>query len=281
MLNEALDKRLEGARGAGIALLGCPFDENSSFLKGAAEAPPLIREALFSEVRNLWTESGIDLGAEGLLFDAGDVEAESWEEADARIEAAVSLVLEHDLPMIALGGDHAITVPVVRALQRHFRLLDILHFDAHPDLYDTYQGSQSSHACPFARIMEAGMARRLVQVGIRTMNAHQQAQAERFGVEVIQMKDWTHGRALAFDAPLFISFDMDALDPSHAPGVVHREPGGLTTRQVVRAIQRLEGRVVGADIVEFNPRQDPANLTAPVCAKILKEIAARMLEGRR
>lgn len=250
-------------------------------MKGAAEGPPLIREALFSEARNLWTESGIDLGTEGLLFDAGDVEAGSWEEADARIESAVSLLLEHGLPMIALGGDHAITVPVVRGLQRSFRFLDILHFDAHPDLYDEYQGRQSSHACPFARIMEAGMARRLVQVGIRAMNAHQQAQAERFGVEVIEMKDWTDGRALAFDAPLFVSIDMDALDPAHAPGVVHREPGGLTTRQVIETIQRLEGRIVGADIVELNPRQDPANLTAPVCAKLLKEIAARMLEPRR
>lgn len=281
MVSEALKKRLDEARGAGLALLGCPFDENSCFMKGAAEAPPLIREALFSDARNLWTESGVDLGAAGLLFDAGDVEAASWEEADARIEAAVSLLLERGLPTIALGGDHAITVPVVRALRRQFRFLDILHFDAHPDLYDEYKGSQSSNACPFARIMEAGMARRLVQVGIRTMNSHQRAQAERFGVEVIEMRDWTHGRALAFDAPLFVSIDMDALDPAHAPGVVHREPGGLTTRQIVRAIQRVEGRVVGADIVEFNPRQDPANVTAPVCAKLLKEIGARILEPGR
>jgi arginase family enzyme len=153
-----------------------------------------------------------------------------------------------------------------------------LHFDAHPDLYDEFLGNRHSHASPFARIMEEGLAKRLVQVGIRTVNGHQREQAERFGVEFVEMRNWRDDLTLDFDSPVYISFDLDALDPAFAPGVSHREPGGLSTRQAIGVIQRLRAKVVGADIVEFNPRMDPAQITAVVCAKLLKEIAAKMLE---
>jgi arginase family enzyme len=126
--------------------------------------------------------------------------------------------------------------------------------------------------------MEEGLAKRLVQVGIRTVNGHQREQAERFGVEFVEMRNWRDDLTLDFDSPVYISFDLDALDPAFAPGVSHREPGGLSTRQAIGVIQRLRAKVVGADIVEFNPRMDPAQITAVVCAKLLKEIAAKMLE---
>jgi len=186
-------------------------------------------------------------------------------------------LLERRLRPIALGGDHSITYPVIRAISRKYPGLAILDFDAHPDLYDEFQGSRSSHACPFARIMEQGLARRLVQVGIRTLNGHQRRQAERFGVELIQMKDW-RGILPALDGPLYLSFDLDVLDPAFAPGVSHREPGGLSMREALGAIQSVSAEIVGADIVEFNPRRDVMNVTAAVCAKLLKEIAAKMLE---
>jgi len=109
------------------------------------------------------------------------------------------------------------------------------------------------------------------------MTGHQRDQALRFGVEAIEMKDWADDRILSFDGPLYISFDLDALDPAFAPGVSHREPGGLSVRQALRLVQRVEGQVVGADIVEFNPRMDTSGLTAVVCAKLLKELASRIL----
>ncbi len=100
--------------------------------------------------------------------------------------------------------------------------MSILHFDAHPDLYEAFEGNRSSHASPFARIMERGGVRTLTQVGIRTMNAHQQAQAERFGVIMHAMHDFD-SRALALPrGPVYLSFDMDALDPAYAPGVSHQ-----------------------------------------------------------
>ncbi|MGQ0763275.1 MAG: agmatinase [Acidobacteriota bacterium] len=257
-----------------VALIGFCTDENSSFMRGAAEAPPLIREALFSDARNLWSESGIDLGSEGTLNDAGDISPASLRQ----IEDAVSSLLGQGLRPLALGGDHSITFPIVSAIAREYSSLSILHFDAHPDLYHDFRGNPFSHASPFARIMEAKLAQRLVQVGIRTMNAHQRQQAERFGVEVIEMKDVKDDLGLRFDTPVYVSVDMDALDPAFAPGVVHREPGGLTTRQVIQTIQSMEAPVIGADLVEFNPELDPTGMTAVVSAKILKELAAKMLE---
>jgi agmatinase len=264
---------------AKLALIGFRYDENSSFMKGAAEAPPHIRAAFRSEASNFFSESGIDLGAEGLFFDAGDIEAVSGTDTMTLIQDSMSTLLNDDLAPIALGGDHSITYPIVKAFARKYPDLSILHFDAHPDIYDEFQGNRYSHACPFARIMEEKLAKRLVQVGIRTATNHQREQMKRFGLEVVEMRDWKHGLAFEFDTPVYISFDLDALDPAFAPGVSHREPGGLSTRQAIDLIQRIKGRIVGADIVEFNPRMDPIHVTATVCAKLLKEIAARMISG--
>ena len=125
--------------------------------------------------------------------------------------------------------------------------------------------------------MEEKLAQRLVQVGIRTMNAHQRAQVARFGVESIEMKDFRDDLALEFDTPVYITFDIDGLDPAFAPGVSHQEPGGLSTRQALDVIARVRAPIVGADVVEFNPRVDASGLTAMVCAKLVKELAGKML----
>jgi arginase len=258
-----------------LALIGFCSDENSSFLRGAAGAPPLIRAALFSDASNLWSETGVDLGREDILFDAGDVTPSSIKD----IEDSVGSLLARRLRPLCLGGDHSVTYPIMRAMARVHPALSILHFDAHPDLYDDFRGNPHSHASPFARIMEEKLAQRLVQVGIRTMNGHQREQAERFGVEVFEMKDLEDNLEITFDTPVYISIDMDALDPAFAPGVSHREPGGLTTRQVIKIIQSINAPVIGADIVEFNPEMDSTHMTAVVCAKFLKELAAKMLGG--
>ncbi|MDQ2856573.1 MAG: agmatinase, partial [Acidobacteriota bacterium] len=253
--------RLEPETRAQVAIIGLPFDANSSFLRGPAEAPPLIRKALYSDAGHMWTESGIDLRANSILMDAGDLEGDGGSDMNGRIESAISNLLERGLLPISLGGDHAVTVPIMRALAKKYPQLSILHFDAHSDIYDEFEGNRYSHACPFARIMEEKTAQRLVQLGVRTLNGHQRQQVKRFGVEVVEMKDWKEDLVCEFDTPVYISFDVDGLDPACAPGVSHREPGGLTTRQALNVIHRLKGRVIGADIVEYNPRMDPQNLT--------------------
>jgi arginase len=263
-----------------LAIFGIPYDEKSSFLRGAAEAPAAIRSALASDSSNQWSENQVDLGAPGVLYDAGDLEFHQGEEdflSRQRIEQAVFELLEGGLTPVILGGDHSITYPVVRAFKRYFGQLQILHFDAHPDLYESFQDDRYSHACPFARILEEGLADRLVQIGIRTMTGSQQQQILRYGVEVVEMKSWKDDLQFSFAAPLYISFDMDCLDPAFAPGVSHWEPGGFSTRQVLGVIQRVRGHLVGADLVELNPQRDRENFTAMVGAKLLKEMAARMI----
>jgi arginase len=266
-----------------VALLGVPYDASSSFQRGPAGAPVAIREALWSEAGNTWTEPGIDL-KDGRLDDEGDLwfnEREPGIEARGRIEDAVGSIVHSARRPLLLGGDHSITYPALRGIRAHYKKLAILHLDAHPDLYDEFQGDRYSHACPFARIMEENLADRLVQVGIRTMTGHQREQAEKFGVEVIEMRRWKEGETPRFETPVYLSLDLDVLEPGLAPGISHREPGGLTVRQLLGIIQSLEAPLVGADVVEFNPLNDPSGLTAAVSAKLVKEIAARMLRETR
>ncbi len=257
-------------------LLGLPYDASSSFLRGAAEAPRLIREALHSPSGNDWTEEMRNLADAGGFRDLGDLELPADATARHLIEAGVAAAQETGR-VISLGGDHSITYPILRGVNTRYRQPTILHIDAHSDLYDEFEGDRYSHACPFARIMEEGLAARLVQVGIRTLSAHQRAQADRFGVEIIDMRAWVAGMRPIVEGPVYISVDLDGIDPAFAPGVSHWEPGGLTVRDVLGMIQNIRSTIVGADVVEFNPHRDPSGMTAMVAAKIVKELAGTML----
>ncbi|HYB96781.1 MAG TPA: agmatinase [Vicinamibacterales bacterium] len=256
-------------------LIGVPYDASSSFLRGAAAAPPLIRAAIHSAAGNSFTERGADLSH---LADTGDLAiAEDAATARAQIQDAVERALAAGFGPIVLGGDHSITYPIMRAIATRHRALTILHVDAHGDLYDAFEGDRCSHACPFARIMEEQLCGRLVQVGIRTLTPHQRDQITRFGVETIEMQQFAAGARPSTRGPIYVSIDLDGLDPAFAPGVSHREPGGLSVRDVISMIHTLPGPIVGADIVECNPSQDLGGMTASVAAKLAREIAGAML----
>jgi arginase len=264
-------------------ILGIPLDVNSSYLRGASRAPAKIREAFRCAASNGWSESGVDVTSPDALIDAGDLNlANSKEKVGedfAEIERTVGALLDKNREgqPILLGGDHSITYPILKAFAQRYPALTIVHFDAHSDLYDEFEGNRMSHACPFARIMENRLACRLVQIGIRTLNQHQREQAEKFGVEIVQMRDLPAYERLKVRGPVYISFDMDVLDPAFAPGISHREPGGMTVREAIAHLHAIEGTIVGADIVEYNPAQDIAGVTATVAAKILKEILGKMI----
>ena len=260
-----------------VVLLGAPFDAHSSFLRGAALAPARIRAALNSGSSNWSTELGLDLSATNGWSDHGDVDFPDPQSAFDRTEQAARGLLAGGARLLTLGGDHVITYPLLRAIGPHYPDLTILHIDAHSDLYDEFDGDRLSHACPFARIMESGLARRLVQVGIRTLNPHQRRQAERFGVEIYEMRRLEAFRVTELSGPLYISLDLDAIDPAFAPGVSHYEPGGLTTRQVLDILHQAPLPIIGADIVEYNPVRDPLDVTAMLAAKLTKELLGRML----
>jgi arginase len=221
----------------------------------------------------------VNIGLEGRVADAGDLELGTCASADARrtIQNGIARLLAIGARPVSLGGDHSVTYPVLRAVRAHAPKLTIIHVDAHPDLYDEFEGDRFSHACPFARIMEEGLADRLVQVGIRAATGHQRAQARRFGVEVIDMRHVRDDLRIALDTPVYISVDLDVLDPAFVPGVSHREPGGMSVRQLLSLLQSLEAPVVAADVVELNPRNDPTGGSAIVAGKVLRELLGVML----
>ena len=255
-----------------IILQGIAFDNKSSYQKGPKLAPPLIREALNCGSANMFAENLISI-ENADIEDKGDFDIAEYFD----IEKITEKHLNSAAKIFTLGGDHSITFPIIKAYGAKYPKLDILHIDAHSDLYDTFEGDKYSHACPFARIMENGLAVRLVQVGIRTLNTNQAEQADKFNVEIHPMKDLDVSRIPKFENPLYISLDLDGFDPAFAPGVSHHEPGGLTSRQVIDLIQNLDCEIVGADIVEYNPTRDFQSMTAFLAAKMMKEIVSKMM----
>lgn len=219
------------------------------------------------------TESRQELGVDISFEDLGDLLLTEGPGDFDKICASAEEAARSGATPIFLGGDHMVTNPIVQGLAAVHGPVNILHFDAHPDIYHDFEGDQLSHASPFARIMEGGHARRLVQVGLRTVNAHCREQAKRFGVEMIEMRDFAAGAVPIPVAPLYVSFDLDALDPAFAPGVSHHEPGGLSVRDVLNVLHRIDGPIIGADVVEYNPSRDINGMTAVVAAKFVKELA--------
>jgi agmatinase len=259
-------------------LIGLCYDASSSFLRGPASAPPQIRAALTSPGGNSWSEAGIEVQPNRDYVDVGDVDLSNEATARTSIEHAIAAIVDEGNRPISLGGDHSVTYPILRAVARATPSLTLVQIDAHPDLYDEFEGDRFSHACPFARILEEHPGIRLVQIGVRTMTGHQREQAKRFGVDVIDMRSWSQGRRPEVRGPVYASIDIDALDPAFAPGVSHREPGGLSVRDVLGIVQSLPGPIVGADVVEVNPSQDPTGATPIVAAKLVRELISRMIE---
>lgn len=266
-----------------ITLLGLPWDGSSSFERGAADAPPLIRAALRSPSSNAFNERGDDTSAADVLLDGGDLTLPS-DAAGARhaIENGVRGILEAAGRPLLLGGDHSVTYPVLRAFTQQDGAPTVLHLDAHGDLYDDYEGDRFSHACPFARVMDEQLAARLVQVGLRTLTPHQRQQASRFGTAIVGADRWRDALPViaGLRGPVYVSLDLDVLEPMLAPGISHPEPGGLTVREVLELLSALRADVVGADVVEYNPRRDFRDHTARVAAKFVKELVGLMRRSR-
>ena len=158
-----------------VALIGIPFDENSSFLRGPAKAPELIIKALESDSANFFTEDLKDLNEHPRIKWCGNTFAEDY----LSIERPIQDILNVGAIPFSLGGDHSVAFPIMKAMAKKYGKLNILQFDAHGDLYDELDGNRYSHACPFARIMESGLASSLTQIGVRTMTLHQKEQAEK------------------------------------------------------------------------------------------------------
>jgi agmatinase len=260
----------------GPVFVGLPDDSQSSYFKGSAGAPEAIRNAYDGHCYNATSESGVDL--EGKVADLGDISSRDRFEKTYREYRRVSesLVAEGNVPFF-VGGDHAVTVPVVEALEVIGQPIQVVQFDAHPDLYPEFEGNRFSHACTAARILEMDHVKSVIQVGIRALNQIQQDQIDRYGsrIQVLEARQLGQHAALAEhieeELPVYVSVDMDGFDPAYAPGVSHPVPGGLPPRQVLNLFHEANWKLVGMDAVEVNPLRDFNNLTAILAARVLHE----------
>lgn len=262
-----------------IKLIGIPFDENSSYLQGSALAPSKIRLMDSEGSANRFCEHGVEI-VEGKNYkDLGDMvfTNSNSEWVYKKIKQTIQNELTAPDKIICFGGDHSISFPVIEAYTQKYNNLNVLHIDAHADLYDNFENNPFSHASPFARLMEKGILKSLTQVGVRTLNTHQKEQAKKYNVTVFEMKDFNFDFIETLKEPLYISLDLDVLDPAFAPGISHHEPGGLSTRNLISIIQSINVLIVGADIVELNPNRDINNMTAMVAYKLFKELVSKMI----
>lgn len=263
-----------------IKLLGIPFDKNSTFMRGPALAPPKLRQMDTDGSANRYSESGDEIIPGLNYLDLGDMSFNDCDPETAYriIKDRVTNEILDGTQLISIGGDHSISFPVIEAHAKKYPKLHVLHLDAHADLYEDFEGNPYSHASPFARLVERNLLGSLTQVGIRTLNTHQREQANKFDVKIIEMKDHNLEFLEQLKGPLYISLDLDVLDPAFAPGISHHEPGGMSPRQLLDIIQALDVEVIGADIVELNPNRDINNATAMVAYKMFKEIAVKMIK---
>ena len=278
-----------------VFVFGLAEDRNSSFLRGPANAPPLIKAEMISDAHNNFCELGPDVISRIEMMDDIAPELSDSNSISRSIDLRISSILEQKGFPLILGGDHSITYPICKTIRKYRdKPFIILHFDAHPDLYPNFEGNLSSHASPFIRILEERdnknnvICKDLYQIGIRTINDVQRQMIEFHNVRVCEARYYPpslaipsiadYFRDIKSDDDVYISLDIDCLDPAFAPGVSHREPGGLTTRQLIDCIHAIPGNIIGADVVEYNPSRDfPGNYTATLAAKLVKEIAGKMI----
>jgi agmatinase len=279
------------AAGLDVALLGVPYDGGTSYRTGARFGPRAIREQ--SSLIRTWNPVLKVHPFQRLrVADCGDVDVVpiSIERTFAQVEKAVDAVTAAGaMPLIA-GGDHSITLPILRSLARRHGPLSLIHFDAHPDTWDQYFGSKFFHGTPFRRAVEERLLdpRRMIQVGIRgpVYGPEDFAFQDEHGIEIIRVEA-VKEQGLAWVAerlgrlrggPLYCSFDIDAVDPAYAPGTGTPEVGGLTSYEAVALVRALAGmNLVGADVVEVSPLYDgPGQVTALLAANLMFELVSVM-----
>ncbi len=278
---------LDSVSHASVAVLGIPFDSGVSYRPGARFGPAAVR-AGSKMLRPYHPDLDIEPWTVMQVADAGDpaVNPFSIAEAIAQIEAGARQVLSRADHIIALGGDHTIALPLIRATAAKHGPVALVHFDAHLDTWDTYFGEPYTHGTPFRRAVEEGLLDLdcSAHVGIRNplyarsdlsddaalgfaIVTAAQVATEGIGSALEQI------RARVGERPVYVSVDVDVLDPAHAPGTGTPEPGGLTSRELQLLLRGLDGlKVIGGDVVEVAPAYDHAELTALAAANIAYEI---------
>src|SRR5262245_62045990 len=273
--------------GLDVALVGIPYDGGTSYRSGARYGPRHVREQ--SSLIRPWNPVLQVSPFEKLaVADCGDVDVVpiSIEGTFAAIERDMRAFVEAGVRPLAVGGDHSITLPILRALARRHGRLGLVHFDAHPDTWDEYFGSKYFHGTTFRRAVEEDLidGRRVVQIGIRgplygpdDFDFHREHRLEAIRVETVKERGtaWVAERVRRLaGGPVYCSFDIDAVDPAYAPATGTPEVGGLTSFEALTLVRALRGLdLVGADLVEVSPPFDgPGQITSLLAANLLFEL---------
>ncbi len=287
-------KYAESAAGLDIALAGVPYDGGVSNRPGARHGPREIRNAS-SLTRAIHHVSGINPFALCQVADVGDVMfSQVFDDAAsmAEIEDFFADIVKAGAAPLTAGGDHSISYPILKALGAE-QALHIVHIDAHTDTWDAFQGSKFHHGAPFRRAVEAGVIdpTAMIQIGIRGAQNVTEGwdYSQQSGMRVIFMEEFTkigvdaviaEARRVVGDGPVYISFDVDGLDPVYAPGTGTPEIGGLTTIEGQALVRGLRGlNIVGGDVVEVSPPFDQTGNTAMVAATMMYEILCVLAEA--
>ncbi len=257
---------LEDEGQAGIIMVGFPLDATSSFRGGTKFAPESIRKASWTlETYSPYLKQDLD---EIAFHDAGNAELRpgSLEYSLALIESTVTGIVQGSKKPLSLGGEHLVTYPILKAIKKRFENVQIVHFDAHCDLRDEYEGQELSHATVMKRVKELGGSA-IFQIGIRS--GTKQEFEELLPIDSPSQLATRLNRNM----PVYITFDMDVLDPSLVSGVTTPEPGGLTFREVMEYFAVFQGmNIVGADIVELAPDYDTTFVSSVSASKVVREI---------
>ncbi len=278
-----------------IAMIGVPYDGAVTNRPGARHGPREIRNAS-SMMRSIHPSTRIDPYELCRVGDGGDVpfsRAYDIEGAHADIEEFFSAFHREGVTPLAAGGDHSITLPILRAIASE-QPVGLIHVDAHTDTWDEYMGSPYSHGAPFRRATEEGLIdpERTVQIGIRGAQNSSEGWdfSQSSGMRVLFMEDVTRmgidavakeARRVVGSGPTYLSFDIDSLDPAFAPGTGTPEVGGLTTVESLTLLRKLRGvRLIGADVVEVAPAYDPSGTTALIGATMMYELLCLLAEVR-
>ncbi len=279
--------RLDQVERADVAVLGLPFDSGTSFRPGARFGPEAVR-AGSKLLRPYHLGLDVEPWTTLQLADAGDVAINPFDiiEAVGQIEAAANALYSKANQIVSIGGDHTVALPLLRAAHARHGPVAVVHFDAHLDTWDTYFGARYTHGTPFRRASEEGLLARdhCAHVGIRN-SVYALADFDddrRLGFATVSTLDVARRgvdeaidrvRDRVGDLPVYVSIDIDVLDPAHAPGTGTPEPGGLTTRELQMILDGMADLdLIGADVVEVSPAYDHAQLTTLAAANVIYEL---------
>ncbi|MEZ0143113.1 agmatinase [Microbacterium sp. NRRL B-14842] len=279
--------RIEDVPRADIAVVGIPFDSGVSYRPGTRFGPSHVRESsrLLRPYNPAQDVSPFQLAQ---VVDAGDVPVNPFDltEAVTEVERAALALGEQVQRIVTIGGDHTVALPLLRAVAAKHGPVAVLHFDAHLDTWDTYFGAPITHGTPFRRASEEGLIDLTASCHVGTRGPLYSKQDleddERLGFSIVSSEYVEeHGVEAAIDRilarigdkPLYVSIDIDVLDPAHAPGTGTPEAGGLTSRELLRILRALRERdIVGADVVEVSPAYDHAQMTGIAASHVVYEL---------